>query len=309
MNILITSIGRRVQLIEHLKNTFTVIGVDASEHNAAQQFVDRFYLVPRCDEDNYIERLLDICGGNDVQLIIPLYEREFDKLCSFRDRFYDIGTRILLSDTEVIKICNDKYSTQKFFKDEQIMSPKLTTHAPAVIKPVDGMGSQGIYIVDTDEELNAAKVLSKGEVIVQEKITGVEYTIDVLCDFDGGIASVVPRIREEVRSGEVAKSRTEHNESIINATKNLIVKLNKYGKVVGPITVQCFLTDNNEVIFIEINPRFGGGVPLTFEAGVNYGKIIEGFVEGKTANDFISTFKDISMMRYDMAVYININKI
>ena len=305
MNIIITSIGRRVQLIEHFKETFTVIGVDASCNNAARYFVDRFFVIPRCDEENYISELLRIATENEVKLILPLYEREFEILCVNRELFEQNGIKILLSDKAVIDICNNKLSTQEFFDREGILAPRLTEHAPAVIKPVNGMGSKDVFIVESDEELEAAKILSHGDYIIQEKINGIEYTIDVLCDFEGNVVAAVPRIRLEVRSGEVAKSRTERNEKVINKTVDLISKLNKYGTVIGPLTVQCFVTNKNEVVFLEINPRVGGGVPLTFEAGIDYGKYLEKFANGYVHRSGICEFKEMSMMRYDKAVYID----
>lgn len=303
MNILITSIGRRVQLIQHLKKTFTVIGADATENNAARYFADYFFVIPKCSEKEYIDELLKICIDNSVELIIPLYEGEFERLCENRNIFEEKGIKLLLSDKEIIEICNNKISTQKFFDNESIKCPAVTEHAPAVVKPIYGMGSQGIYVADTDEELNAAVVLSHDDYIIQEKIDGKEYTIDVLCDFNGNVVAAVPRERTEVRAGEVAKSVTIHNQMIIRSTVELVKSLNRYGKVVGPLTVQCFLTKKGEIVFLEINPRFGGGVPLTFEAGVDYGTYIKLFMEGYIHSGEPCSFKEISMLRYDMAVY------
>lgn len=306
MNILITSIGRRVQLVQHLKKTFTVTGVDASENNAARYFLNRFFVIPKCNEEKYIDELLRICIENDIELIIPLYEGEFERLCDNRKVFESRGIKILLSDKEIIKICNDKKLTQKFFEGEGITCPAITERAPAVVKPAHGMGSQGIYVADTDEELQAARVLSHKDYIIQEKIDGIEYTIDVLCDFSGNVVAAVPRVRTEVRAGEVAKSATVHNQSIIDHTVKMIGALNRYGKAVGPLTVQCFLKGNGEIVFLEINPRFGGGVPLTFEAGVDYGAYIKLFMDGYSHTGELCDFKELSMMRYDMAVYKNV---
>lgn len=304
MNIIVTSIGKRIQLIEHLKEIFTVVGVDASEYNPARYFVDEFCLIPRCNEDDYIEALLETAKRTDAKMIIPLYEAEFVRLCENREAFERIGTKVLLSDEIVIDICNDKYRTQEFFERERIKTPGLTNHAPAVLKPICGMGSQGVFFVNTDKELEAAKVLSDNY-IIQELISGTEYTIDVLCDFNGNPISIVPRIREEVRSGEVVKSRTEHNKVIIEATRELIEALNRYGKVIGPITVQCFWSEGTEPIFIEINPRFGGGVLLSIEAGVNYAECLKAFLEESVPDSIYTGFEDMSMMRYDRAVYIS----
>lgn len=307
MNILVTAIGRRVQLIEHLKKTFNIIGVDASDNNAAKYFSDSFFVIPKCDEPDYIKELLNICVSNNVRMIIPLYEREFVLLCKNRQIFENRGIKILLSDEGVINICNDKRLTQDFFERENILSPRLVNDAPAVIKPVSGMGSQGVYSVNTNAELEAAKVLLKNDYIIQEKIEGREYTVDVLCDFEGNAVSVVPRERTEVRSGEVSKSRTVKNKDISNDTIRLIKSLNKYGKVIGPITVQCFVTKENKIVFLEINPRFGGGVPLTFEAGINYGELLMRFIEGYVHEEAPLNFEEVSMVRYDRAVYEKIS--
>lgn len=303
MNILVTSIGRRVQLIYHLKQSFTVIGVDASEQNAAKAFVDEFYVIPRYDSGDYIYALKEICVNKKVSLLIPLHEGEFSVLCENRDVFAEIGTQVVLSDLDIIDICNDKTKTQKFFESEGIMAPRYTNQAPAVLKPVHGMGSQGVFKVCNDAELEAAKVLSKEAYIIQEYVRGIEYTIDVLCDFYGNVVAVVPRVRLEVRQGEVSKSKTVKQQKIIDETVKLIEKLNQYGTVRGPMTIQCFLTPEGMVVFLEINPRFGGGVPLTFEAGVNYGAYLKAFADGYQHNGCLCDFEELTMFRYDMAVY------
>ena len=81
----------------------------------------------------------------------------------------------------------------------------------------------------------------------------------------------------------------------------------KYGRdvtAIGPYTIQCKITHQNEIKFIEINPRFGGGVPLTFEAGVDYGKYFNIMGEGKEMKPIIGQFEEITMLRYDDAVFI-----
>lgn len=304
MNILLTSIGRRVELVSHLKNTFRVIGVDSSDRNAARHFVDLFYRIPHCDEPEYLDELLRICLENNVRMIIPLFEGEFETLCLHRYLFEKHGIVLLLSDIEVVRVCNHKDQTQEFFEKEEIKCPKVVMYAPAVIKPVCGMGSRNVFCVNTNEELSAVKILMHDDYIIQEKITGAEYTIDVLCDLNGRVISVVPRLRVEVRAGEVSKSVTEQNDDIIEKTIDVVNKLNKYGKTVGPLTVQCFLTADREVIFLEINPRFGGGVPLTFRAGIDYGRLLKCCLDGNKVEPEINNFNRVEMFRYDQSVYV-----
>lgn len=309
MNILITAIGKRVQLIQHLKESFHVVGVDVSCEIAARHYADHFELVPKCNEAGYITRLLEICGKYNVSMIIPLYEREFELLNESRSLFESEGVRILLSSQEIIRICNHKRNTAMFFDKYGIMSPRVYEPGgnqdikyPVIIKPWDGMGSQGVYRARNRRELDFFTGYVPNA-MVQEYIEGKEYTIDVLCDFSGNIISIVPRERLEVRAGEVVKSKITKNSHIIEKVRFLIEQLKKEGQVIGPITVQCFVTDQNEIIFIEINPRFGGGVPLSIQAGVNYGLYFKSMLLGEKVSYF-DDYKELTMLRFDQAIYI-----
>lgn len=309
--VLLTSIGKRVQLINHLKRNFEVIGIDANINNAALNFVDRFYRVPKYFEAKYIESILDICDREHVNILIPLYEREFKILLHSRDMIEKIGTKLLLSDEKIVNICNDKLNTYYFFIKYGILTANtyerynkndIIDSFPMIVKPIDGMGSQGVYKTKDYREMVFFKSYVKNS-IIQQFIDGVEYTVDVLCDFCGNIISIVPRERLEVRAGEVSKSKTVKNNNIISKTQDVIEALKQEGNVIGPITVQCILNENG-IYFIEINCRFGGGVPLTFEAGVDYSKYLIKMIENKRIDCKIGDFNEVTMLRYDEAVFI-----
>lgn len=311
MKILLTAIGRRIQLIKYLQRGCSVIGVDSGELVAAKKFAGKFYSVPKISNSLYIESLLKICEEEHIDLLIPLYEKGFALLCAYRDKFNKIGTSLLLSDLEVINTFNDKYKTYEFFKKNNINTPEtyLKENIPCnyeslnftlIIKPIDGMGSSNVFKVKNEKELSFFVDYIENP-IIQEYIEGTEYTIDVLCDFNGKVISAVPRERLEVRSGEVSKSRTVKDYKIIDAVLDLCSKT----KFVGPITIQCIVTVKGEIKFIEVNPRFGGGVPLTFEAGVDYGKYFEFMIKGEEISPIIGKFRELTMLRYDEAVYID----
>lgn len=288
MNLLLTSIGKRIELIEHLKTRFRVVGVDASAMNPAKRFADIFYQVPRCREDGYVEALLEICRKENVSLLVPLYEPEFLILDKARDRFEEIGVKLVLSDRQVLEVCGDKRRTAAFFDKHEIPAPKTFSADdvvkiiagekavyPLILKPAGGMGSEGIFRVKNRKELAFFYEYAGDNVLVQECAAGREYTIDVLCDFYGEPVYIVPRIRLEVISGEVSKSRVDMRKDVIAETEKLLAALGKEGCVCGPMTIQCFLSeDGTDISFIEINPRFGGGVPLAFAAGADYAEAL-----------------------------------
>lgn len=312
MNVLFTAIGRRVQLINHFKKYHKVIGVDTGELAPAKHFVDSFYKIPKWDDKEYVNTLLNICKKENVDMLIPLYEKEFILLCENREKFNKIGTILILSDKKLIEIFNDKWESYRFFIENGIDTPMTYKkqgvkdfNFPLIIKPINGAGSQNVFKVDNKKELNFFIDYIENP-IIQEYIKGTEYTIDVLCDLKGNVISIVPRERIEVRAGEVSKGRTVKNKDIIEKTLKLCnkLKIDENTKPIGPLTIQCIVDLDNNIKFIEVNTRFGGGVPLTFEAGVPYAKYLGKMVQGYNVRPIIGEFKEMIMLRYDEAIYI-----
>lgn len=317
MNILITSIGKRVQLIKHLKENFKIIGVDACSENAAKEFVSIFRVISKInDEERYINDLITICKKEKVTAIIPLYEEEFPILIENKNKFEDMDVTLILSDEEIINICKSKTMTFNYFKDrnlkvpyiyksseiDEIIENKDKSKMPLIIKPDCGMGSNDVFKVKNINELEFFRKYVKNS-IVQQFIKGDEYTVDVLTDFEGNPIYIIPRLRIDVRAGEVIKSKTVNNKEIIEETKKVISYLNEKNKICrGPLTIQFIIDEKKIIYLLEINPRFGGGVPLSFKSGADYGKSIFKMLNGEHCN-YIENFKEVHMYRFDDAVY------
>ena len=310
MKILLTAIGKRVELIKHLKTQAYVIGADCSELNPAREFVDKFILIPRVSDPEYVKALLKICEEEKADYLIPLLEDEFPVLSSVSDEFAKAGTNLLLSDSKVLNICKDKIETARFFEKYDIPAPKtyyditnieLNAEYPLIVKPSKGMGSSGVFVVNDSADLEYALRKTK-EPIVQQMLTGTEYTMDILCDNDGQIIYIVPRERLEVRSGEVVKSRVVLRDCVIRLSELVMRSLASEGSVKGPFTLQCFVNEKNEAFMLEINPRFGGGVPLAFASGADYASALKDMLEGNEIkkNDIVPK----TMLRFDDSVFI-----
>lgn len=312
MKLLLTAVGKRIQLIEQLKKQFVVIGVDAGVEVAAKFFLDGFYQVPGYTEQNYVERLIEICKIEQIDCLIPLYEKEFNLIEQYRQDLKNVGTELLLSSKKIIQICNEKEATSEFFEEHHIVHPKMYNLAeevklPAIIKPADGMGSQNIFKITTRNELEFFMNYVPNP-IIEEFIDGKEYTVDILCDMKGKPIYIVPRLRIEVRGGEVSKSQIVLDNEIIQATEYVLECLNKYKNeegigVVGPMTIQCFKQQNGHIVFLEINPRFGGGVPLSIEAGADYAKCIKEMLQGGNI-ERQHNVKPLKMLRFDQAIFL-----
>ena len=317
VNILISSAGRRGALVKCFKDTIKamkglrgkVVSVDASPLAAALYLSDKHYIVPRISDSNYINVLLNICKKEGIKLIIPTIDTELLILSKNKEIFEKKGIRIAISDTKVIEICSNKLKTFQFFKENNIPTVETFSYCqvdkmqnlsyPLFIKPCKGSASINTYKVDNRKELDFFIDYIENPVI-QEYAEGQEYTMDILADFNGEVINVVPRERIEVRAGEINKGRTVKDGKIIEYAKNITEKLG----AIGPITIQCF-KKGNEIKFTEINPRIGGGYPLSFAAGANYPELLIRMVLGEKITPRLGEFEEnLIMLRWEDAVFI-----
>jgi carbamoyl-phosphate synthase large subunit len=173
---------------------------------------------------------------------------------------------------------------------------------PVIVKPATGSGSVGIARAATMGELRH-HLDTVPNAIVQEIATGDEYTLDILADFGGTPRCVVPRKRIEVRAGEVSKAVTVRNERLIAAGRRIVDLL---PGARGPLNLQCFLAEDGRLAFIEINPRFGGGFPLSAAAGAHFPRWIIEWVRGGDPEIGPDDWQDgLYMLRYDEGLFVS----
>lgn len=257
INILILSVGRRVELIECFRNAAQklkinskIIATDISSTAPAVYFADKRYQIPRIGEEGYLQSIVDICQTENVKLIVPTIDTELKILADYKNWIEEkCDAKVLISDKRVIDICRNKKNTQKFFEENGFGVPKeikmdeIPLEFPVFIKPLDGSSSINTFKVNNVEELEFFKKYIKNP-IIQEFMSGTEYTIDAFLDFDGNIISVVPRIRLATRAGEVLKGKISKDRDIIDDVKRLLNVL----KPIGQITIQCMKTNKRNTV-------------------------------------------------------------
>ena len=291
IRILFTSVGRRVELMQEfrsaaqeLKLQTELYGADMTETAPALRFCDHTVIVPRIKDDAYIPTLLENCKNYHIDAVIPTIDTDLLLLAKTKGEFEKIGTTVIVSDEDKIKLCRDKRLTSAYFVSVGLLAPmpvddfKMYSGGyPAFIKPKDGSSSVFAYKVNSPEELESmAKQVP--DYIIQPFIDGAEYTVDVFCDFNGNPVYITPRIRLATRSGEVLKTEISQDETIISEIKQLL----KDYRPCGAITVQLIRQkETNKDYYIEINPRYGGGAPLTMRAGANSAKAILRLLAGE----------------------------
>lgn len=318
LSVLFACIGRRVSLLnsfrraaKQLKINASFFGTDTTQLSPALQLCDKGFLVKPVTHPGYIRQLLSIVKANKVKLLIPTVDLDLKILARNKPKFAAVGCCVLISAPDVVDICQDKRKTYRFLVRNGFDTPVTLSVAaalssrklnwPCFLKPWDGYASRGNAVVKNRKEL-AFFARRMPNAICQEFIEGTEYTCDVYVDFNMKVRCVVPRKRIEVRAGEVSKGQVIKHPDICGKAAKLVETL---GAGPGVITLQLFLNDDDKVKFIEINPRFGGGVPLSIKAGANFPKWILQSLLGRRTNIHFDGFKDnLIMLRYDDEVWV-----
>ncbi len=305
-----------------MKLDASFFGTDRTELSSALQLCDKQFIVKPTTHPRYIAELLSIVKANKVRLLVPTVDLDLKALARNKAKFAAAGCRVLVSEPHVIDICQDKRKTYKFLLQNNFDTPTTLsiqtalrnvknrpssvvhrpseTKFPLFLKPWDGSASRGNAIVNNRQELlfYSRRIPNA---LCQEFVRGAEHTCDVYVDFDMKVRCVVPRRRLETRSGEVSKGQTVKDQRIMAEARALVEKL-RAGP--GVVTLQLFATDDNKIKFIEINPRFGGGAPLSIKAGANFPKWIFQELTGRKPNIRPDAFKDgLIMLRYDSEVW------
>jgi len=323
LTLLFTCVGRRIELLqafraaaERLGISLRLVGVDNDPTAPGLFCVDEARIVPGAHEDGYLAALEDVIRDRDVRALVPTVDTDLVVLSQHRERFAAIGCDALIADSNVIDICRDKVLTYKHLRDNDVDTPETWTPEqledvescafPMFIKPRTGSASQWVHKledrVDLDYHLRRVK-----DPIIQEFVDGVEHTLDVYVGLTGEPRCVVPRARWQVRTGEVSKGVVVKDLDVMNAGRRVVETLGD--SVRGLVTLQCIVTPERRIRFIEINPRFGGGAPMGIAAGADYPGWLLQELTGQTPAVAFDGFRHgTSMLRYDWSVFVPLDE-
>lgn len=318
MNILITSAGRRVSLVrafqKELKKKYPsgkVIAADANPMlSAACHAADAYFEVPRLDNFNYIDALIKKCKEYEVNLIIPTIDTELLLLAKAKERLEENQIQPVIASVSFIQKCRDKRVIHDFFESHDIAIAKEYSKdnykLPLFIKPIDGSRSVDTFLIKTKEDLTEYHFSNEKLMFLEylDHNEYDEYTCDLYYDKKNRLKCAVPRKRIEVRDGEVNKAVTGNKELVTYIREHL----SYVEGAVGCLTAQFFKHKSETKIYgIEINPRFGGGYPLSYLAGANFPEwIISEYLLGEEIQDqFDSWEENLLMIRYDDEILVH----
>ncbi|WP_309478802.1 ATP-grasp domain-containing protein [Brevibacillus agri] len=281
MNVLLTSVGRRVKLIEYFVREWgsagKIIAADCDPTAPALFAAHHRQIVPRIDDPAYVQTLEEICLRYDIKAVLSLIDPELGVLAAHAERFSRLGVQAVVSGLDAVNLCLDKKGTCDFLHAHGL--PCVPTYTleearaalacgeltyPLLAKPRKGSASLGLVRMEKEAEL-AAFTHKKDELIVQPFLQAEEYGVDGYADlFTGELTTLFTRKKMRMRAGETDRSLAIRDERLTSLVTSLVSVL----PLRGPFDIDCFLLGDQYAIS-EINPRFGGGYPHAHESGVN----------------------------------------
>lgn len=336
MNILFTCAGRRNYLINYFKEALEgngkVFVADMQQNAPAMMDADIAIQVPEIYNEHYIECVNNIIEKNNIKAIIPLNDLELPILSKNKNSLEKSGAKVIVSEQKVINIAFDKWKTGEYLKDLGLNTPKTYIDIdeaknaisngdlkfPLVVKPRWGSASIGIGFPESMEELNLMyellkiqlrrTILNKASekdrdhaILIQEKLSGNEFGMDILNDFDSNYQGTFARKKLAMRAGETDKAISV----IIPELEEIGKTIGKNLKHIGNLDCDVFEQNGNYYV-LELNPRFGGGYPFSHEAGMNTAKAYIGWLKGEKGIARYNHYKEgIAFSKCDKLIRIN----
>ena len=318
MNILISSAGRRVSLVRAFKNElkkhFPKGKVYASDANpklsGACQVADGYFKVPMVNHPEYSKVLFDKCKELNISLLVPTIDDELLPLSKNANKLKALNVHALVACEDFVNKCRNKRKIHEFFAEMDIASAKEfekdSYTLPLFIKPINGSRSVDTFLIEEEKQLTKYHFENDKLMFLEYLDHNLydEYTCDLYYGRDCKLKCIVPRKRLEVRDGEVNKALAVDNELLPYLKK----RLGHIEGAVGCLTAQFFMHKENKNIFgIEINPRFGGGYPLSYLAGANFvAWIIKEYLLKETIKEQFDCWeRDLLMIRYDDEILVH----
>lgn len=309
INILFLGGAKRLSLVERFILAGKILGVDInffsyelSELVPIAKYA-KIIIGKKFNDKDVITDLYRNIDYYNINIIIPNIDPAISIAAKLKNHFPNVF--IPVSSESVADVFFDKQKSNTWFVDNDFPVPIYKGVFPALAKPRFGSASHGLIKLNNEHEYQEFKTNHNADdYLIQEFIESDEFTVDAYVNKNGVIMGIVPRIRLEITGGEASLSKTILDSEIMAYSNRLL----SIGNFIGPITIQ-FLREkkSNKCFILEVNPRLGGGVILSIEAGFNIPLFILSEFLGSEVNPISSYQNGLVMSRAFQEVFIATN--
>lgn len=257
---------------------YELVGTTIYADSVAPAFCDVFEQAPMTSDETYISWLCRTIEKHHVDMIIPGIEADMLKWNDERDLLESSGAIPLLNNSDLIRLCSDKwhfYENLRPVGSELLIETTLSGSfqslkdqfgLPFLLKPRRGFGSKGIVIVDSEETFDEHGA-NLGHVLMAQPIVGdqqSEYTVSGFFDKERNLCCLIGLRRQLGKEGFTEKASV----SLPPRAEEAIAELGDLLKPVGPTNFQFRLHDG-KLKLLEINPRISSATSIRTAFGYN----------------------------------------
>lgn len=254
---------------------FRIIGTDMRGKTAYSKKCRKHYIVPRCDEKGYIEKIKKICEEEAIDFVIPGSSPEVDV---FSERKHELDSEVIaFSRLDSVNLI-DKFSSCKLLAENDVpiaetfesLDESLEDNEKVVAKKRKGSGSTGVFVLRNEFERKAFRSsVETSDYIFQEFLEPneerlEEYSSGVNIDNQGNIVGALTAKCHKKKGTSITMEgvfdRYPAYDSVAEKAGNVLAEMG----YVGSVNIQM-----REKKIFEINPRFSGSTCARSKAGLN----------------------------------------
>jgi len=286
-----------------VESNIELYAADSSRYAAGLYLVppERRVLLPPASSPEFTERLLILGRALAIDVVVPTTDNELLLIAAIRSRLEAAHISVLASAENALSRCLDRWQLFQVCLKEDLPVPRTRLlDRPMALRGFDRpfairhrrRGGSGDATVIGEHSASPTVPLD-GNHILQEYLTGDEYSIDVLAYRDGHIAAVVPQSRHRTNSGIAVAGSTVIDPELQELGRRTAQALKL--TAVASIQVRRDVTGAPKVL--DVCPRFASDMPLTIASGVNLAALALADVLGGLAPRSVE-HREVSMVRY-----------
>lgn len=305
MNIILSTIGRRGYIADyfrrHLNHTDRLIGTGNDRWTPGFIRCDSSVLLPSIDDDSYLQAVLDLCLDHAASGLVSFSDPDVHRLSTIREDLEALGVTAFIPTTEQSLVSFDKLATYEALTGSGFSVPETTIHLeeakdwrpPLYVKPRYGSGSRGVCKIMSTAELVAAMEAPSEQMVAQRAIQGEHINVDLCWDLAGQLIRMCLWRRHRSRLGETELAETFSDSSMILE----VMKLGAALAFRGPADIDLVRDDTGAVHVLDINPRFGGGYPVSHLAGIDIPGALVDILRGESVKPDLRYEPGVIMMK------------
>ncbi len=309
---MILSCGTRNKIVQYFKKALAcqgmIVAADCSNLAPALYDADKYYIVPRITDEEYLDIVYDICEKENINAVLSLIDPELSLLAENEAGFKKRGVTVIGSSYDLCEMSLDKMRMYEWLKEHGYKCARSYTDKdffyqdirkgeisfPVFVKPVRGSASVAISKVD-DKETIEVLFSHDNNLIIQELLDGQEIGADVYIDMiSGEIVSIFTKKKIKMRAGETDKAVSFKDKYLFELISRFVTEAGYRGQ----IDIDIFNV-NGEYYISEVNPRFGGGYPHAYESGCDHMRLVVENLYGRRNKKDIGRYQeDVYMMKF-----------